>query len=243
MGGGKDVNSSIINIDGHERHKVRSVFDVVDEVQQYAAMEELMIFDKDNQSTMEKYFTFSMRVEYFMVGFKSVMHSFLFALLFHPVFFAVIHKKIPIFGLELNLDIIDYIYISSLSFGFSFLYLAFFIWICKFNKGIATKTMIQNFVGGVFFGSFIKMVLGFLIMNGLYFIVFTTENIGYVIEIISNIYNSDMFLGTLAGLLLGYRDGLIEAGLTSLFIGGIYMSLILIGYFYYNRQKQTLQEF
>ena len=231
-----------IMIDGENREKVKGLFDLLDEIQQYAASEE-MITIADSKSQIHKFFTFNMRLEYFIVGFKAIMGSFIITSILMPLFFSAISGAIPIFG-SYEAGIVDSIYLVLLTFGLTFGYLAFFLWICSHNKGLMTEAMIFNVVSGVSIGALVKGVMGFFAFNIMYHYLVTPDKLTTFFSYFTKVFEVDVVTRMLK-VALEIRESFLSTGAMMLLVGLIYIVVIWAGYFYYHfvRKSKEVKEF
>jgi hypothetical protein len=215
---------------------VKSLFDALDEIQQYASAESMLI-DKDDK--ISDFFTLSQKIEFYTVGFKHIMGSFLVSVFFHPIFFTVINEHLSLFG-DGHTTLFDKFYVSLLSFGFVLGYIFFFSWITKFNKGILSASMIKTLISGVISGAIMKAILGFFIFNALYFVAITPERIWETISWFQGLLNP-IVIERLYNFCMIIRETFPSAALFMVFNGMLYLIIISFSFIYYDRKRRKME--
>lgn len=153
-----------------ERHKPAGLLEVIGEIQRYSVAE------SGGSVIPEDYYTIDMRMEYFWLGMKTVIHGGFLMMLLMPLFVGVIQAKIPVFGHKVP-TLFDRGYVFVMTISFSLVYALFFTYAARFNAGRVTKLMLNNLFWGATTGSFIKAVCSAAFYHVVYYVVITEANL------------------------------------------------------------------
>lgn len=128
-----------------------------------------------------RFLTTKQRFEFMEVGARSSFASGMISVLLTPLAIGVVEKYIPMFG-ESNPSVFDQFCAMLLAMSFSLGYAVFIAKTATQYIGEYTKSMVRNLLGGMIGGSVLKAVLAFIAFHGIYFKVFSDQNIVWVLS-------------------------------------------------------------
>lgn len=157
------------------RKKPVGLLEAVSEIQLY------YVAESGGSELPGHYVTLERQMEYFVIGFKSVLHGGLFTILFMPLLIGVLEDKIHIFG-HVHRTMLDNVYMFAMTLLFSLSYAFFYVYSSSFNAGAVTRKMILNLYSGVTFGSILKAIVSIIVYHIFYFYVVTDRNVFVVLQ-------------------------------------------------------------
>lgn len=227
-------NETVVPVEvGGERHKPLNMLEAVSEIQRYSVAE------SGGSNIPKDYFTLDMQMEYFMLGFKSVLHGGLFTILFMPVLMGVLMDKVHLFG-HAERTMLDTVYMFAVTLMFSLAYVFFYGYAATFNAGEITKRMLANLYAGVSIGSIIKAMMSVVVYHLLYFMVFTDLNVYAVLNKLSFI--SADIRTKIFYWIQDAKEVLISSSLWIFFICIAYIAACWVFYFRSENKKKTMEK-
>jgi hypothetical protein len=230
------ANAPVFVMDGEGRERSKGFFEALTEIQQmYVAEKTGLVMD-------ENYLTIEQRLEYWMIGLKSMIGGGLLLFITLPFAIAVIQQKLPIFTGDVTL--FDKIYVILLSFSFIVGVAYFFYFVSKFNTGVLTRGMIVNMFSGLTIGVFVKTGLTILIYMLIRYKLLVEDKLhGLLGCFVSGDCLVKIKAETASWLysqLLDLREIFIQSAITVLISNAIMLSFLWYGYWKHlreNRQK------
>ena len=227
-------NAPVFVMDGEGREKSKGFFEALTEIQQ------MYVAEKSGLSIDENYLTIEQRLEYWMIGLKSMIGGGLLLFLTLPFAIAVIQQKLPIFSG--NLTLFDKIYVLALSFSFVLGVAYFFYYVSKFNTGVLTRGMITNMFSGLTIGIIVKTGLVILIYTLIRYRLLTEYRLSKIIGCFVDghclISMSPAKANWFYLQLLDLRDIFVKSSWTVLISNIIMLLFLWFGYYKHLRQNK-----
>jgi hypothetical protein len=220
-------------MDGEGRHKSKGFFEAVTEIQQ------TYVAEKSGLTIDENFLTIEQRLEFWMIGLKSMLGGGLIMMLTLPFSIAVIQEKLPVFSG--NVTLFDKIYVLFLSFSFIVGIAYFFYYISRFNVGKMTRGMLMNMFSGLTIGVFIKTGLTVFLYALIRYKLLAESSLIHIFTFLINnkfFHISNEMANYLYQESLIYRDILIQSAYTVLISNAIMLIFLWFGYVKHLRENK-----
>lgn len=228
------TSSPVFVMDGEGRERSKGFFEALTEIQQ------MYVAEKSGLTIDENYLTIEQRLEFWMIGLKSMLGGGILLFLTLPFAIAVLQEKIPVFSGRVTL--FDKIYVLLLSFSFVVGVAYFFYYVSKFNTGVLTRGMITNMFSGLTIGIIIKTGLVILIYTLIRYKLLTEYRLSHILQCFVDgclfFHISPSTANWLYYQLLDMRNIFVKSSWTVFISNAIMLLFLWFGYFQHLRQNK-----
>lgn len=151
------TDSAIISTGTAGRKEAKNLIDAISEMQNFS------VGEQKGLDVSENYFTWQMSIEFFAVGFKSLMPGFLICLFCIPLAVAISMGVVPVYGGMPSLYDKVYMFIVALAVSITATLILFTA--AKYVEGTTTFQMAKSMYGGAMVSVLVKGVVLFVVFQ------------------------------------------------------------------------------